>query len=158
LIQDNESAGALRRNEPMTTAPASTNRVILRAAGAFAVLNLAWEVAQLPLYTIWWTDPPGRIAFAVIHCTGGDLMIGAFALLAAVVVAGGGWPENAASRRRVVVLTTVFGVGYTVFSEWLNVEVREAWAYTEAMPLLPPLSTGLTPVLQWALLPGPALW
>jgi hypothetical protein len=54
----------------------------------------------------------------------------------------------------VIVLTTLLGVGYTVASEWLNVVVRQTWAYTQAMPRLPPFGTGLSPVLQWLLLPG----
>ena len=42
----------------------------------------------------------------------------------------------------------VVGLCYTVFSEWLNTQVRHSWSYTGAMPLLPPLGTGLTPFLQ----------
>jgi hypothetical protein len=57
----------------------------------------------------------------------------------------------------VAVVATAVGLGYTVFSEWLNVEVREAWAYAEAMPRLPLLGTGLAPVLQWLILPPLAL-
>ena len=37
--------------------------------------NLAWEFAQLPLYTIWHEGSLGEIVFAAIHCTGGDLLI-----------------------------------------------------------------------------------
>jgi hypothetical protein len=44
-------------------------------------LNLAWEIAQLPLYTIWTEAPPAGIAFAVAHCTAGDLLIGSAALV-----------------------------------------------------------------------------
>jgi len=33
-------------------------------------------------------------------------------------------------------------------------QVRESWSYTEAMPLLPPLGTGLIPFLQWLIVPG----
>jgi len=40
-----------------------------------------------------------------------------------------------------------------VFSEWLNVEVRATWTYTDQMPVLPPLGTGLTPLLQWLIVP-----
>jgi hypothetical protein len=125
-----------------------------RAALIFVGLNLAWEIAQLPLYTIWWTDLGPRIGFAVLHCTAGDLMIGAASLAAALLFAGRGWPEDCAARIRVVALTTLFGVGYTVFSEWLNVSARGSWAYTEWMPVLPPFGTGLTPILQWLILPG----
>ena len=48
----------------------------------------------------------------------------------------------------------LLGLGYTVFSEWLNTQVRQSWSYTEAMPLLPPFGTGLTPFLQWVIVPA----
>ena len=40
-----------------------------------ALGDLAWEAAHLPLYTIWRAGTPGEKAFAVLHCTGGDLLI-----------------------------------------------------------------------------------
>jgi hypothetical protein len=39
----------------------------------------------------------------------------------------------------------------------LNVDVRQTWAYTDLMPKVPPLGTGLAPLLQWLLLPSVAL-
>jgi hypothetical protein len=54
---------------------------------------------------------------------------------------------------RVILAAVLLGLGYTVFSEWLNVEIRRSWSYTEAMPLVPPLGTGLTPFLQWLIVP-----
>ena len=62
-----------------------------------------------------------------------------------------GWPLFAG---RMMLAAVLFGLGYTVFSEWLNVEIRQSWSYTEAMPLLPPLGTGLAPFLQWLAVPG----
>ena len=57
-----------------------------------------------------------------------------------------------------MMLTVILlGLCYTVFSEWLNTQVRQSWSYTEAMPLLPPLGTGLAPFLQWLIVPGIAL-
>ena len=128
-----------------------------RLAVVFLVLNLIWELLQLPLYTIWWSEPWPRIALALFHCTLGDLLIGAVALTFALVVTGRRWPADRLARRRVVILTALAGAGYTIFSEWLNVEVRQTWAYTEMMPRLPFVSTGLTPLLQWLLLPGIAI-
>ena len=43
----------------------------------------------------------------------------------------------------------IFGVAYTIFSEWLNIELREAWAYREMMPVIPVIDAGLSPILQW---------
>jgi len=116
------------------------------------VANLAWETAQLPLYTIWHEGSAGEIAFAVGHCTGGDAVIALGALVLALVTFGeAGWPV--AGFARVAITATGLGVAYTVVSEWLNTTIRQSWAYTKAMPMLPPLGTGLTPLLQWLLLP-----
>ena len=48
----------------------------------------------------------------------------------------------------------LLGAAYTVFSEWLNINIRRSWSYTDAMPVLPLLGTGLTPLLQWVVVPG----
>ena len=119
-----------------------------------AAAHLVWEVVQLPLYTIWWTSTAGEIAFAVLHCTAGDLVIMTSSLVAALVVFGQGWPSSETSFRKVMFATIGIGVAYTVYSEWLNVSVRGTWAYTTAMPLVPPLGTGLLPLLQWIAVPG----
>jgi hypothetical protein len=58
----------------------------------------------------------------------------------------------------VMLAATILGLGYTVYSEWLNVNVRETWAYTAWMPRIPPLGTGLSPLLQWIVVPGLAFF
>ncbi|MDP1630224.1 MAG: hypothetical protein Q8L66_02255 [Caulobacter sp.] len=121
-----------------------------------AVSHLVWETLQLPLYTIWSTASPGEIAFAVLHCTGGDLLIALATLIASLIVAGAAdWPLR--GRRRVAVLTVIGGLAYTVLSEWLNTGLRDAWAYSDLMPTLPLIGTGLSPLLQWLLIPAAAL-
>lgn len=116
--------------------------------------HLAWEIGQLPLYTIFWDAPAGETAFAVLHCTAGDLLIAASTLALGYLVAGGArWPWFRAVYLRVAIVSVVLGVAYTVFSEWLNTAVRESWAYMPAMPLIPVLEVGLTPVLQWLVVP-----
>ena len=60
-------------------------------------------------------------------------------------------------RQRVVVVALgamAFGLGYTVFSECLNVTLRQSWAYRDIMPRLPFLGTGLSPLLQWLVIPA----
>lgn len=118
--------------------------------------HLVWEVVQLPLYTIFRNESLAGIAFAVAHCTAGDLLIAGSALLVALLCAGhADWPAR--RHRRVATLTVVLGVCYTLYSEWFNTTVRHAWAYTDAMPLLPVIEIGLTPVLQWLAIPAIAL-
>ena len=122
-----------------------------------AVASLFWETAHLPLYTIWTAGTPRENAIAVLHCTGGDILIALSAWAFAVLLAGRpGWPAETAWR--VAVLTVAGGLAYTVFSEWLNTAVRQSWAYSELMPVLPYVGTGISPMLQWLVIPSLALW
>lgn len=130
-------------------------RPILRWLSLAALLNLAWEIAQLPLYTIFHEGRPGQIAFAVAHCTAGDVLIAlACYLVASAVTHDLAWPWHRPGLG--VAVAIIIGVTYAVFSEWLNVSVRGSWAYTEAMPQISDI--GLTPLLQWVLMPLAALW
>lgn len=67
------------------------------------------------------------------------------------------WQRPSQGWGRVTLTTTLLGLGDTVFSEWLNVNLRRSWPHTAAMPRLPPWGTGLTPFLQWLLLPPLAM-
>lgn len=119
---------------------------------ALGLLNLVWEYAQLPLYTLWREGTPWQLFYYPLHCTGGDIMIGALALLAALMLAGSArWP---AERWRAVMLSAIgIGIAYTAYSEWFNVYVRKSWAYSPLMPLLPGTGIGSSPLLQWILVP-----
>lgn len=122
---------------------------------ATAIAHLLWEIAQLPLYTIWTEASRESIAFAVVHCTAGDVLIAASALLLAMcALAPRGFPERGLIR--VAIAAMLIGVAYTVFSEWFNTTLRASWTYAPTMPRLPGLGTGLAPFLQWLVLP-PAL-
>ncbi len=116
------------------------------------LLNLIWEFAHMPLYTIWEEGTTEEILFAAFHCTGGDALIGLTAIMLAVFLSGGTrWPDE---RIQTVLFAAIFiGVGYTIFSEWLNIVVREAWAYRDIMPVVPILNVGLSPLLQWIVIP-----
>lgn len=119
--------------------------------------NLAWEIAHLPLYTLWSTGTLREKVVAVVHCTTGDVAIASVILLVSLAVLGTpNWPRG---RFTVIAITVTFaGLAYTAYSEWLNTEVLKSWAYSDRMPRLPGTSLGLSPMLQWALLPPLALW
>ena len=122
-------------------------------------LNLAWETAQMPLYTLWQEAEPAYIAFSVVHCTLGDLLIGTAALLVALIAGR----EAVLARwrwRRVAVVTTLVGASYTVFSEWMNIAMFRSWSYSESMPTLEVagFELGLAPLAQWLVVPPLALY
>lgn len=125
----------------------------------FAMLNLAWEAAHVRFYTLWNEAQPAYIAFSVVHCTLGDVLIGGLALFLALILDREG--ELAEWRwLRIALLALVFGVGYTIFSEWMNVTILRSWVYGESMPRLNLAGTeiGLTPLAQWLVVPPFALY
>lgn len=113
-------------------------------------LNLVWEIIQLPLYAIYYETDLLEIASAVVHCTLGDALI---ALSSYLLAAAATWSWNWPAERTVpgAAVAVVAGLGYTAFSEWLNVSVRGSWAYSPAMPQF--FGLGLSPLLQWLVLP-----
>lgn len=126
-------------------------RIYLTAVG---VANLIWETLQLPLYKIWRTGTVQTQAFAIVHCTIGDMIIALCVLTVAIVATGDGeWPQK--RFQRVAILAVLLGLAYTVFSEWLNVVVRASWAYSDLMPVVTAfgLRVGLSPLLQWIAIP-----
>lgn len=139
------------------------DRAVLRFFGLhylpwFAALSLAWEAMHVRLYALWTEVAPAYIAFAVLHCTLGDVLIGASALLLALILSGAaGFAEWRPTR--IALLTTLLGTAYTVWSEWMNVTLLRSWSYADAMPRVPigDFEIGLTPLLQWLIVPSLAL-
>lgn len=134
--------------------PLSGASVFTRYLSYMLLANLAWEIVQLPMYTLWTEGSASEIAFAVAHCTLGDVLIATTAWILAALVAAKATPMWPAAFQ---VLLLLLGVAYTAFSEWLNVSVRGTWAYSQWMPLVPWTPVGLTPILQWLVLPPIAM-
>jgi hypothetical protein len=123
---------------------------------AVTVGNLIWETAQLPLYTLWRTEPVRSLVRAILHCTAGYIVIATVTLIIALTTVGNArWPDERLFT--VTAAVVVLGVGYTVGSEYMNTVVRRAWAYTEWMLTLPWIGTGLAPLAQWIAVPAFAL-
>jgi len=120
-------------------------------AGFALMLNLAWEVAQLPLYSLLSSGTIREIAFAIAHCTVGDVLIAvACFTVATVVTRRPDWPWTEPVIGGAVAL--LFGLSYTALSEWWNVYQAGNWSYAPAMPLL--FGVGLAPLLQWVVIPA----
>ena len=136
----------------ITTSEANWLQTVRCYLAASLAANFVWEVLQLPLFTLWTTGTVRQQGFAVFHCTIGDVMIAALSLLAALsLVAQPTWPSSSVAR--VYLFSLAVGFGYTIYSEWLNTSIRGNWAYSEWMPVLPIVGTGLSPLMQWLIVP-----
>jgi hypothetical protein len=126
-------------------------RMILAWAVTVFFLNLAWEIAQLPLYTIPLAESTRQVAYAVAHCTAGDVAIAVVSfLIAAIALRDANWPASHPWHGGAIAILA--GVSYTAYSEWYNVYRAGYWAYTSSMPSL--FGIGLSPLLQWILIPA----
>lgn len=131
--------------------------LLCRYLGASIIGHLIWETLQLPLYTLWTTGTVQQKVFAIAHCTIGDVLIAAASLLAAWAVFARARGANAGAAP-VWVASLALGLSYTIFSEWLNTSVRGSWTYSQLMPVVPLIGTGLAPLLQWIVVPTLAMW
>jgi hypothetical protein len=113
----------------------------------FAAANLLWESIQLPLYTISQSGSVATQAYAVIHCTIGDVLIALLSLVAAMAV----FLPIGRSERAALLLAWGLAISYTMFSEWFNTRISFAWQYADVMPTI--LGIGLSPLVQWILIP-----
>jgi len=138
---------------------ASLKFIALRYIPLLGALNLLWEIAHLPFYTLWNEGSPSFIAYAVVHCTIGDVAIGTLALLIALVATRARVVETW-RWRQVALFLVIPAVGYTAFSEWINTVARAGWAYSALMPVvnLGGFEIGLSPLAQWLVVPPVALW
>ena len=133
-------------------------RSLFRFLAAIAGLNLVWEIGQLPFYTLWHNGTWQEIGYAVAHCTAGDVLIALACATAALAITRWHWPMPGRQSTLFLLCFIALSVAYTIFSEWLNTTVRMSWAYSDLMPVLPLLGTGITPLLQWIAVPILAFW
>ncbi len=132
------------------TASVAVIQVALAATGF--LINFFWEMVQSPLYDDVKRKPYAEILTSRVHCTLGDvgILLGAYWIVA---LAAGDRLWVLHSRVRDVATLTALGLGYTMVSEWVNVDFRSAWGYASTMPRVPWIGTGLAPFMQWVLLP-----
>ena len=118
-------------------------------------LNFFWEVIQTYFYTM--RDAPfSTMLYGWIHCTFGDVILTLVSF----------WLVSIANRNRrwILHLNGVTFIGFimvgvivTVVSERVNVHILKSWTYNQLMPIVPGLKVGLTPFLQWVVIPPAVL-
>jgi len=122
------------------------------------LLHFVWEFVQVPTY----------VGMAEMkHWDGIELCMSAtfgdagFALIAfwvgSMSARSRSWIGALGARLPTAIFLAV-GLGLTVGVEYYYTNVSLRWSYSELMPIVPPFGTGLSPLVQWALVPPAVLW
>lgn len=121
------------------------------------LLHFVWEFLQVPTY-----EGMAEMAHwqAVKMCTSATIGDVGFALTAfwttSLMARSRHWIAAPTNCQRLVFLGV--GIGLTVGFEYYYTNISLRWTYSDFMPLVPPFGTGLSPLIQWIVVPLLTLW
>ena len=123
--------------------------ILVIAVMAF-LLNFAWELLHLPLYKDAAYDIQ-HIAFCALASVADALMVLLLYLCFALINKKPFWVQGMGFRK-VFILMIIGGIG-AIIAEIAHTAAGN-WTYADSMPMLPFVNAGLSPVLQFFLLPA----
>lgn len=137
----------------------SSRADIGRSAGAVAafglLVNWPWEFLQVPLYAGMADAGHWEATLVCTQATLGDAFILLLAfVLASAVLRQGQWVIEGKIRPKVLFVAVAFLI--SMVFEVTSVYVLDRWSYAPAMPVF--AGMGLSPIVQWILLPPLTLW
>ena len=121
------------------------------------LLNFLWEIQQMPFFRV---SPEFDYTDIVNNCTlatFGDAGISLIAFTTVAVLSKLRRWILQPSWQQIGIFISV-GIIITIIFEALATGFLNRWQYSEAMPTLPVLGTGLLPVLQWLIIPLLIVW
>ncbi len=126
------------------------------AIGGFGLLvNWPWEFLQVPLYATFTEAAHWEATVICTQAAFGDALILLVAFVIVATVSGGSrWLLEGGAGPRVAWVVAAFLLSMAF--EVVSLHLLGRWAYSPRMPLV--FGLGLSPVLQWILLPPLTLW
>lgn len=124
------------------------------------LLNFPWEFLQVPFFEGMAEAPHWRATVTCALASLGDGLI----LLIAFLTTSSIWRDRFWFMRphvRQIISYVLVGVIITSVLEHLVTRSTHpvwSWRYSELMPVVPGLGIGLTPLLQWVLIPPVVAW
>jgi len=121
------------------------------------LLNFVWEFIQAPTYA-------GMVEMnhwdGIKLCTSATFGDVGFALTAFWGTALFARSRNWIFAPKVPQIMLFIGIGLilTIGFEYYYTNITLRWTYSDLMPLVPPFGTGLSPLLQWLILPILVIW
>lgn len=114
------------------------------------LLNFIWEMLQMPLYNDmelnWQTT-----LYCALASVADVLMVLLIYYGFALIYKDPFWVQNL-TIQRTIILVLIGGIG-AILAEMRHLSLGN-WSYSEAMPLIPVVNAGLSPVLQFMILPA----
>ncbi|WP_019531447.1 hypothetical protein [Dasania marina] len=132
--------------------------VLLPVVGVTAFLfHFVWEMWQAPFYQGMSESSHWSSVILCSRASLGDAFIAMFAyLLVAWVSRNFAWIYK--MKMGWCRIYIAIGLVITLILEYLATEVFDRWQYSEIMPQLWGLGTGITPIIQWLIVPLVSLW
>ena len=113
------------------------------------LLNFAWEIMQMPLYQ-GSSYSISSIGFCALASVADAIMVLLLYLGFAFILKNMFWVEFLNTQQIIFVILTG-GTG-AILSEMRHLSLG-SWVYADAMPIIPYINVGISPVLQFMILP-----
>jgi len=116
------------------------------------LLNLLWEAIQAPFFVFEQQSSAFLLTGCLLFCSGVDAFMN---LTSYWIVSGVTGDRYWFLSHRPSRWVSFVGVGLVLafVSEYTAIHYRNLWQYSERMPVIPGIDIGLTPTLQWLILP-----
>lgn len=124
-------------------------RFVFAVAVTSFMLNFIWELAQGPLYEGFEYDLK-HISFCALASVADMLMVFILLFALGLIYKDVYWMQNWGSKSMLLLVLVGF-FGAILAEVWHT--ARGDWAYVDAMPRLPVAEVGISPVLQFTILP-----
>lgn len=121
------------------------------------LLHFVWEFVQVPTYAGMAEMSHWEATKLCMSATFGDV---GFALTAfwLASLAGRGRDWILLRMRLPLAIFIAVGIVLTIGFEYYYTTITLRWTYSELMPLVPPFGTGLSPLVQWIVIPPAVIW
>jgi len=121
------------------------------------LLHFVWEFIQVPAFADMAEMAHWDGVRLCLAATIGDVGFALTAFWAACLAAGSRqWLHRL--RPAPVAVFVAVGILLTIGFEYYYTNISLRWTYSELMPLVPPFGTGLSPLLQWLVIPPLVVW
>ena len=125
------------------------NRFVITIIHLAFFFNVSWEILQMPLFKGGVYDWQ-HIMFCGLASIADVIMVLIIYFGFALIYKNAFWVKNL-NTKSIILLLLIGGIGAVLAEVWqLSIGT---WSYTSDMPLIPVVNVGLSPVLQFMILP-----